>query len=580
MNSLWFHPLARSRYVVAVIAGLLLAASFPGIGVAGLAWAAPALMIAAALGKDGAERFRIGYVAGLAYYLLSLSWLLAIPYRWHSIPLGPAAGWLALSAFLALYPATWVWLVAETQNAPLAANYGAGGLTERTGVLSNSWLTRSVWALSGAALWVALEMLVARLFTGFPWNLLGASQFRMTPLIQIASVTGIYGVSFLVVWFSLSLASAALSMLRRPTTRAVWVGEMILPMLTVAVLFNWGFRQLRHEPPASRTLRVTLVQPSIPQTLIWDESRDDERFRELIRLSERALVTPTDLLVWPEASVPRELRYDLPTFQAITNLAVNHHVWIIVGSDDKEPRRNSTDPDAADFFNSSFLISPEGTLVERYCKRTLVVFGEYIPLVRWLPFIKWFTPIEDGFTSGQSAVPFELSDRHAKTSVLICFEDIFPHLAPEYAQDDTDFLINITNDGWFGQGAAQWQHAASAVFRTVENGLPLVRCANTGLTCWIDAQGRIREIFRDDRGTIYGPGFMTVNVPLLAPGKQRAPTFYHRHPDLFGWVCVGIGVLMLGRKVPRAIEHWQRGRGHNSQSPGDRNAPAHIQEKV
>src|SRR5262249_5730629 len=154
---------------------------------------------------------------GLAHYLLSLAWLLAIPYRWHSIPLGPAAGWLSLSAFLALYPATWVWLVAEARGArqpdSLAADAGAG-------VPSASWAARNVWALSGAALWVALEMLVARLFTGYPWNLLGSSQFRMTPLIQLASATGIYGVSFLIVWFSLSLASAGLSILRRPNTRA------------------------------------------------------------------------------------------------------------------------------------------------------------------------------------------------------------------------------------------------------------------------------------------------------------------------------------------------------------------------
>jgi len=109
VNSLWSSPLMRSRYFLAVLAGLLLAASFPRVGIAGLAWIAPGLMLAAALGKRGWESFRIGYVAGLAYYLAALYWLLLIPYRWHSIPLGPAAGWLSLSAFVALYPATWVW---------------------------------------------------------------------------------------------------------------------------------------------------------------------------------------------------------------------------------------------------------------------------------------------------------------------------------------------------------------------------------------------------------------------------------------------------------------------------------------
>ena len=126
-------------------------------------------------------------------------------------PLGPAAGWLSLSAYVALYPATWVWLLSPV------------------GVLARSWSRRALWAIYGAALWVALEMLVVRLFTGFPWNPLGASQYQMVPLIQIASVTGIYGVSFLIVWVSLSLLSAGLMIVLRPTTRSAWVSEIILP---------------------------------------------------------------------------------------------------------------------------------------------------------------------------------------------------------------------------------------------------------------------------------------------------------------------------------------------------------------
>ena len=121
-----------------------------------------------------------------------------------------------------------------------------------------------------------------------------------------------------------------------------------------------------------------------------------------------------------------------------------------------------------------------------------------------------------------------MTNPDVKTSVLICFEDMFPHLAREYADDDTDFLVNLTNNGWFGESAAQWQHAAGALFRAVENGLPLIRCSNNGLTGWVDAHGRLRQVFRDDRGTIYGPGFLTAEIPLLGAGERRAPTFYHR----------------------------------------------------
>ena len=565
MKSFWTSPLLRSRYLLAFAVGLLLAASFPGIGVAGLAWIAPALMLVAALGKRGGESFRIGYVAGLAYHLASLYWLLLIPYRWHSIPLGPAAGWLSLSAYLALYPATWVWLMMEGR--PLKAQ-GDGtpsplaGATERAfarssdlgGVMARSWVRRTLWAVSGAVLWVALEMLVARLFTGFPWNLLGTSQYQLTPLIQIASVTGVYGVSFLVIWGSLSLLSAGLMVVLRPTVRSIWVGEIFLPVIVIALAFNFGARQMRQEAPANRRVRVALIQPSIPQTLIWDTSRDLERFAELIRLSEQALTHRPDLLVWPEAAVPSYARWDTNIYPAITNLVRRYHTWLILGSDDLGRAAAPTQSEGYEYYNASFLVNPDGKFISRYRKRNLVVFGEYIPMVRWLPFVKWFTPIEGGFTPGDRPVPFRLSNPDVKTSVLICFEDIFPHLAREYAEDDTDFLVNLTNNGWFGESAAQWQHAAGAIFRAVENGLPLIRCSNNGLSGWADAHGCLRQVFRDDRGTIYGAGYLVAEVPLLGSGEKRVATFYHVHGDWFGWACVVVGGSLLTIRVfPRRL---------------------------
>ena len=141
------------------------------------------------------------------------------------------------------------------------------------------------------------------------------------------------------------------------------------------------------------------------------------------------------------------------------------------------------------------------------------------------------------------------SENHLRVNAvpLICFEDIFPQLARKAVHDDTDFLVNLTNDGWFGDSAQQWEHMANAVFRTVENGVPLVRCCNNGVTCWIDAHGLVRQIFKAATGSVYGPGFMTMELPL--PDERPAPTFYNRHGDWFGWGCVGTMVLILGRKI-------------------------------
>ena len=533
----------HSRYPFAVGAGLLLAAAFPNIGMAGFAWIAPALLLASAYGKTGAEAFRIGYVGGLTFYLASLYWLLLIPVTGY-----PILGWLALSGYVALYPATWVWL--------LSGKVGAGG-----------WVRRTTWALAGAALWVALEMTVSRLFTGFPWNLLGNSQYRLLPLIQIASITGVYGVAFLVVWTSLALYSATLGIFRRPTLRLAWQRDILLPLIALVAVFLFGFNRLREPIPESPTLRVTFVQPNIPQTMIWDPAQNTNRFQQVLALSERALAQPTDLLLWPEAALPE---LDKASFIAITNLIATHGVWMIFGADEVVGRPTRDDPNGYDVYNAAFFFDPAGRYLGNYRKRQLVVFGEYIPLVRWLPFIKWFTPITGGFASGDRPVTFELERRspdpartdasgntpgqetgapaRVKTSVLICFEDVFPHLVPDYVTDDTDFLVNLTNDGWFGEGAEQWQHAASGVFRAVENGVPLVRSCNNGLTCWIDARGQMMEIFRDPTGSVYGTGTLTARIPLLAPGEKRIRTFYNEHGDWFGWLCViGAAPVLLAR---------------------------------
>jgi apolipoprotein N-acyltransferase len=552
------------RFPLAILAGLLLASAFPKIGIAGFAWIAPGLMLAAALGKRGAESFRIGYVAGLAHYLASLYWLLLIPYRWHGIPLGPAFGWIALSAYLALFPATWVWLAmrisecevrnVELQNTPDAAIHNSPFTTHFAEPLNKlaswSWPRRIAWTFSCAAIWVALEMILARFLGGFPWNLLGASQYRILPLIQLASLTGVYGISFLVVWTSVSLLCAAAVIFRKPNVRSVWLTEMIFPTLAVAATFAFGMYHIGHVPRPLRDLKITLVQPAIPQTLIWDPASDMDRFRELMRLSEQAVTNETDVLIWPEAAIPKMLRYEDDIREPILNFARRHRVWMIVGSDDAEPAHDSSDTNAVNYFNASFLISPNGEIADRYCKRDLVIFGEYIPLSKWLPFLKWFTPIDGGFTPGEKVARFAMPNLEIKTSTLICFEDVFPGLARDAARGDTDFLVNITNDGWFGESVAQWQQAASACFRAVENNLPLVRCANTGISCWIDAAGRFREIFSDKNGSVYGAGFMTFELPIV---ENREPTFYHEHGDWFGWACVGFSVAFIAGSIAKKV---------------------------
>ena len=519
--------------------GLILAAAFPNVNVAGFAWIAPGLMLAAAIGCRGAESFRLGFVAGLAFWLASLYWLLLIPVAGF-----PILGWVALAAYNALFQGAWVWLCWKCL--PMGTPASGAPIRNPQSAIGNfgftSRLARLRWTFICAALWVALEMVRSRFLSGFPWSLLGSSQFQMTPLLQICSVTGVYGVSFLVTWTSVSLLCAAMMLFQPQTHRRAFVAEVFLPLLAVAIVFATGYYRITHTPPGQRSLRFTVVQPSIPQTMIWDPGKNEQRFADLLALTGRALSNETDVLLWPEAALPE---LNDASFAALTNLATAHDVWFIFGADDVQYRPGATNERDLVYFNAAWLLSPHGFIADTYHKRRLVIFGEYIPLVDWLPFVKWFTPITGGFAAGTKPTQFPLRALDVTAATLICFEDCFPHGVRDHVTDDTDLLLNLTNDGWFGESAEQWQHAANAVFRAIENGLPLVRSCNNGLTCWIDPQGRIRETFRDEHGSIYGPGFATFTVEFNEAPHPR--TFYNRHGDVFGWACVAIAAFAVAR---------------------------------
>jgi apolipoprotein N-acyltransferase len=554
----------KSGFLAAAVAGVLLALSFPKFSVAGFAWVVPAIMLAAAQGKSRPDSFRVGYVCGLTFWLVSLYWLLLMPAPIYSVFLG----WLALSAYVALYFGVWLALVVPATLPAKETPAADSSLTSQRTIhpseyIFESWTGRLLWALGGAAAWTAMEMIRARLFGGFPWSFLGVSQYQLTPLIQIAAVTGVYGVSFLVAWFSLALFAAGRMILQHPSKRQVWQIEILLPLLVVVACYVGGFFAQGNVSPGGSSVRVTAIQPSVPQTLIWSPSDDARRFQALLDQSQRALTNPTDLLVWPESAVPG---VDEATYQAINQFVRSNHLWLILNAEDVEFQ-----PAATNYFNAAFLIGPDGRWRTPYHKRQLVIFGEYVPLANWLPFLKWLTPIQGGWTPGDQPVTFEFprpsgfqdgtieitaepqggAPATVRCAPLICFEDTFPGASRASAQDDLDFLVNLTNDGWFGESAEQWQHMANAVFRAVENGRPLLRCANNGITCFVNRRGRVEEIFHGRQHAEYGRGALTVDIPELSTDSKSNRTFYNLHGDWFGWSCVGVTAWSLLARVRR-----------------------------
>ncbi|OQC62844.1 MAG: Apolipoprotein N-acyltransferase [Verrucomicrobia bacterium ADurb.Bin006] len=612
------QSLLSLRTGVAVLAGLMLALSFPTFDISILAWLGPGCLLLAGLGANGRHAFGFGYLGGLVHHLVSLHWLLYIPF-----PAGAIAGWLALSAYLALYPATWVWLcttvlirsraphldTAPSTSVPGEARLRSSPLrlptppstpngdsrcpqhsspvedanpesARPTGhavtlvpLVDLTWYQRTVWCLACAAAWVALEMLVGRFLTGFPWNFLGVSQYQTLPLIQIASFAGVHGVSFIVAWCSVALLCAIACVARRlvrrapiaspsptATFRVTLASDLALPLFAVVAMTVYGGTRLVTPQRAESELRVAVVQPSIPQRLIFDPQESTNRFNRIMELTRLALATGPDLLVWPEASLPS---FEEEHYRALTNLIASHRIWMVFGAEDVEVNREARGEPEYRYFNSAFLFDTNGQFAATYRKRRLVIFGEYIPLERWLPFTKYLTPIDASITPGTGPVWFQLGRTGARVGPLICFEDVFASSARDAVDGDTDFLLNLTNNGWFGESAAQWQQAANAAFRAVENGVPLLRCTNNGLTCWIDAFGRLRDVGFNGPKDVYGPGFKVFRIPLLSPAARRGPTFYQRHGDLFGWSCAAITVGAIARARVRSRilrEDCSRGR--------------------
>ena len=513
----------KRNWVMAVIAGLIWSCAFPPVDCLPVAWLTPALLLWVTCAPPK-RAFQLGLAAGLAHYLSSLSWLLYIP-----VSPGNIAGWLVLSGYCSLYPALWAafcWrLFPGDREKPI-----------KEAIQELQFSRRCAWGLACALGWMALECLRGWVITGFPWNYLGASQLEFTRLAQLASFTGVLGVSLVVVWVSVGGLLLFWRCQKEKRFQIQWLTELACPMALLLVAVVLGSVELSKPlPEKTGEIKIALVQPSIPQTVLWDignEKAQQDRFTQLMDLSDQAVKQDLDLLVWPEAAVPYlDPSVTSNRMNELETVIREKKIWRVWGVD---TRTNGVP------YNSTVLLNPDGDALAVYSKQHLVMFGEYVPFGEQFPFLKKLAPVGN-FGRGKGPVIFDLG--FAKTSVLICFEDVVPKLARRAATEEVDFLLNLTNDGWFGNSHQQWQHARSAAWRAIETRRPLVRCTNNGITCWVDERGRFHGVMQP----VHSPGVRQVTVPIRK-GPHGA-TFYQRHGDWLSWgsvvVCLGLLVAQL-----------------------------------
>jgi len=416
-------------------------------------------------------------------------------------------------------------------------------------LLGRPTMTRILAVFGLAALWVLNEWLRTWLLSGFPWLPLAASQWQRLSMLQIAAFTGASGVSFVVIALNLGFAAYGHRLLkeaRRGLQRRSqeFFATMFLVVVCLTIHLQETFGRTRFSVDLGR---VAFVQPYIPSTIKWDPQQGPAILEILERTTLQAAALRPTLILWPEASTPWALQGDASVRQWTERLVAKTKTTLLLGSMAIEKEGTSEEA----WYNGAFLVDPiTGTLPTYYAKRKLVPFGEYVPFRPILGWLQKVVPVGSGdIAAGQDAAPIVMSFGGTSVALgpLICYEDIFPALARESVRSGADLLVVLTNNGWFGEGGAAYQHAAHSVLRAVETRRPVLRAGNGGWSGWIDEYGAIRAVATDPEHGIYFRGVRAVDVTRDFRWIGRT-SFYVEHGDWFPVACallVALGGSML-----------------------------------
>jgi apolipoprotein N-acyltransferase len=408
-----------------------------------------------------------------------------------------------------------------------------------------------------AAAWVLVEWTRTWLLGGFPWLPLAASQWQKTPILQIAALTGAGGVSFVLIAVNIGFAAYAHRLFQKTETgfrrRSQ---EFLLALFLLLVCLSVYVSEAVNRERYNRKLAdVAFVQPYIPQAVKWDPSQGASILDTLEKATMVAAANEPDFILWPEATTPWAVRGDPRVREWIETLAARAKTPLILGSLAIENRGR---PDEA-WYNAVFVVAPDlGLQTAYYAKRHLVPFGEYIPLRPVLGWLSKVVPIGDDLSRGDSTAPLLVPLRRDSLVIgpLICYEDIFPALARASVRSGAEVLFVATNNAWYGEGGAAYQHAAHSALRAVETRRPVLRSGNGGWSGWIDEFGVIRGVLTDERGSIYYRGVKAVPVKRDTRWIGRQ-SFYVAHGDWFVVACAALAVfgflaLATGRTAPAA----------------------------
>jgi apolipoprotein N-acyltransferase len=452
--------------------------------------------------------FGLGLTTGAIYFTGTLYWITHVMAAYGGLPFAVA---ILVNGLLVAYLGLYITLFAVI-TARLTVAGGPRAL------------------LLAPCVWVATELGRTYVFTGFPWVLLGYSQASVLPVAQFASLTGVYGVSLLIAFVSATMAFAAVAPRRRYVPLAI-------ALVAVGAVSVWGSLRVAGATLTreGEPIQVGLIQGNVDQADKWDERKSGPIFAEYLRMTRQAIGRGAEVVLWPESATPFYFEEDRAGADQVRRLAREARVPILLGSDQIE---RGTPPK---YFNSAFLVRPDGSSGGVYRKMHLVPFGEYVPVKRLLFFAAPLVEAVSDFSEGDAAVLLPVKGHLISTS--ICYEVVYPALVRQAVNAGSELLTTITNDAWFGRTSAPYQHFAQASMRAIENGRFLVRSANTGISGIVDPYGRVLA----ETG-IFTPAIVVGEARFL-----RSRTVYSRFGDVVAYsstLVVAAALLLMRRTRP------------------------------
>jgi apolipoprotein N-acyltransferase len=519
-------------FLLTVASALLISSAYPPFDFEILAWIGLAPLLYALRRTGPALGAGLSLLAGVMFFIGTFSWAGSI------VEIG-TVNWLLFMV------------------APLSLYFLIFGVFYR--LISRA---TGSWIILGApCLWVALEYVRSNLsFLALPWNLLAHSQHRILPVIQIADITGVYGISFLIVMVNQLLSQIPELFIfkrQKSSTEAArkikeinWPAHMLTVGAALVLTLSYGWYKLS-KPFGEKHLRVALIQANLLTRDNMPYADQVKHLKGYEQLTKSVIREKPDLIVWPASSLPAAISTSRLVRYAIVQLAHETGSYLLVGGAGYEKLKQPKDGNPS-YSNSEFLITPSGRLNGQYNKIRLLPFNEYVPLKGKIAWPRMITTIRKSFIPGKSYTIFKVKD--AGFGSPICWENFFPDLFRRFVKNGANFMVSVTNEGFYGPTAAPHQTLAMNVFRAVENRVAIARSATTGVSAFINPDGKIVEKIQDARGKdLFVSGTLVRDVPL-----SNNKTFYTRYADVFAYVIIGITLLFI---LASMAAHVPRGHG-------------------